>query len=278
MFRLGYNTNGLAHHRLDDALRLLADQGYEAVAITPDVGGLDPFRPLEGEVEELRDLAEELGLELTVETGSRFLLDPTRKHRPTLLEENAFDRERRQDFLRRHVDLAARLGAPLVSIWSGAAPREGTPDEELWDRLRDGVLRLLEYGTDSGVAISLEPEPGMFLETCAAFEELRDRLGGDGGSLGLTLDVGHLLCTQEGSPEKAIHAHAGVLAHVHLDDIAEGEHIHLPFGQGELNLRATLNALLETGYAGVAAVELSRDSHRGAQAAQEALAALRAAL
>ena len=37
--KLGYNTNGLAHHRLVDAIELLADLGYQSVAITLDAGG-----------------------------------------------------------------------------------------------------------------------------------------------------------------------------------------------------------------------------------------------
>src|SRR5947209_7228070 len=42
--RLGYNTNGLAHHRLIDAIDLLADEGYQSVALTLDAGALDPYQ------------------------------------------------------------------------------------------------------------------------------------------------------------------------------------------------------------------------------------------
>jgi L-ribulose-5-phosphate 3-epimerase len=41
--KLGYNTNGLAHHRLVDAIELLADLGYQSIAITLDAGALDPY-------------------------------------------------------------------------------------------------------------------------------------------------------------------------------------------------------------------------------------------
>jgi sugar phosphate isomerase/epimerase len=50
------------------------------------------------------------------------------------------------------------------------------------------------------------------------------------------------------------------------------------FGAGDLDLAETLGALVEVGYDGMAAVELSRDSHRGAWAAQEAWRHLQVAL
>lgn len=305
MFRLGYNTNGLAHHRPVDALRLVADLGYEALALTPDAGCLDPYDLRENEVEDLRRWAEDLGLSLVVETGSRFLLDAARKHHPTLLEDDPAERRRRLDFLQRCGDLAAALDSGVLSIWSGAAPSEVVADwppwersaagateavgeragvrgasalrEESWERLCEGVEALLLYLDGTGVDLALEPEPGMFLATPDGYGELLRRLGSTGDRLGLTLDVGHCLVTGEDVPA-TIRRWAPRLVNVHLDDIAGGVHDHRMFGQGDLDLPATLRALVEVGFGDVASVELSRDSHRGPQAAREAMGHLRRAL
>lgn len=284
MFRLAYNTNGLAHHRLTEALELVAELGYQGLAITPDVGGLDPYRLDPREVRTVRELAVARGLALAVETGARFLLDPRRKHRPSLLEDSAAERERRLDFLRRSIDLAAELGAGVVSIWSGAAPageKGDTPDparEGLWSRLVEGVDRALEHARTRGVRLCFEPEPGMFVERPSGYLKLCRRLGERGRELGLTLDVGHLLVTGDLPVEAQIAELAPFLGHVHLDDIQGGVHEHRMFGSGELDLAVALRALKTAGYSGMAAVELSRDSHRGAEAAREAWGHLQRAL
>ncbi|MFJ5557292.1 hypothetical protein ACIQCD_07655 [Streptomyces sp. NPDC093250] len=43
--RFGYGTNGLADLRLDDALALLADLGYDGLGLTLDHMHLDPLAP-----------------------------------------------------------------------------------------------------------------------------------------------------------------------------------------------------------------------------------------
>ena len=282
MFRLGYNTNGLAHHRLLESLELVSELGYEALAITPDVGQLDLFQLDADEVGQVARRSSELGLELAVETGARFVLDPRRKHFPSLLEDTAAERARRLDYLLRSVDLAQLLGANVVSIWAGVAPGGATGDEgqhpALMERLCDELRKLLRYARGSGVQIAFEPEPGMFIERPCGYERLVEQLGADGDTLGLTLDVGHLLVTNDLPVAKTIRDCAHRIVHVHLDDIRDGVHEHVMFGAGELDLPATLSALLEADYTGIAAVELSRDSHRGAQAAAEAMDMLRAAL
>ena len=287
MFRLGYNTNGLPHHRLDEALELIAALGYRAVALTPDVGQLDPYRTSEGEVREVARRCADLGLEVTIETGARFVMDPRRKHFPTLLEDAASDRERRIDFLERCVELGAAHHASVVSFWAGRAPDDLVADwpaesrgdvEHLWERLCEGVAHVVQRGSEAGVKVAFEPEPGMFIATPAGYDELCERLGAPGKQLALCLDVGHCLCTGEAPIAEVISGAAPRLGQVHLDDIAGGVHEHRMFGEGDLDLPATLLALGAACYEGVAAVELSRDGHRGAQAAEEAMGHLRSAL
>src|ERR1700681_1822539 len=132
--RFGYNTNGFAHHRLEDALAILAELGYGSVALTLDHHVLNPFESdLPGRTDSLRKLLDKLNLRCVVETGSRFLLDPRRKHQPTLLSQHDADGRLRFDFLCAAVDVAHALGADAVSFWSGA-PEQPADDAELMAR------------------------------------------------------------------------------------------------------------------------------------------------
>jgi sugar phosphate isomerase/epimerase len=162
---LGYNTNGFAHHRLSDAIAILAELGYQSVAITLDFHALNPFADdLYPQILKVRRQLERLKLRCVVETGARFLLDPRRKHQPTLISPAAEERQRRLDFLLRSIDVATELGADAVSFWSGSASDDATP-KMLMQRLADGVARLCEHAEVRKVRLAFEPEPGMFIDT-----------------------------------------------------------------------------------------------------------------
>ena len=124
---LGYNTNGFAHHRLEDAVSILADIGYRSIALTLDYHALDPYdADFPSQVRRIKLLLDRYGLRSVIETGARFLLDPRRKHQPTPWSRRAVhDRERRLDFLQRAVELASELGSDAVSFWSGRATDSG---------------------------------------------------------------------------------------------------------------------------------------------------------
>jgi L-ribulose-5-phosphate 3-epimerase len=271
----GYNTNGFAHHCLDDALEILAQLGYRSAALTLDFHALNPFDPdLPGRAALTRGRLDRLGLRSVIETGARFLLDIRHKHQPTLLSGSAEGCEARLDFLRLAVDIAAELGSDAVSFWSGA-PDDDAPDEELMRRLADGCRRLCDHAAIFGVRLAFEPEPGMFIDTMDRFDELRRRV--DHPLFGLTIDVGHLHCLGEVPIADQLRKWRHLLWNVHIEDMRRGVHDHLMFGEGDIDFVPVLGALDEIGYAGGVHVELSRYSHNAVETARRALAFLRAA-
>jgi sugar phosphate isomerase/epimerase len=274
---LGYNTNGFSYHRFEDALIILADLGYESVAITLDHHALNPFQggdALIHEIERVRKILRERNLRCVIETGARFLLDPRHKHQPTLLSAEESQREQRLDFLRRAVDIAQRLDADAVSFWSGSSLKPEHP-EALMSRLVQGVLNLLEYARSRKVRLAFEPEPGMFIDTMQRFGEFFNQLGQVG--LGLTVDIGHLHCQQEGPIEAILRLWQQILFNVHLEDMRRGVHEHLMFGDGEIDFPPIFRTLAEIGYQGGVHVELSRHSHDAVETARRAIDFLRQA-
>ena len=142
-----------------------------------------------------------------------------------------------------------------------------------WQRMIDGVAAILE---DAKVPFGLEPEPGMFVEHLADALRLRAELGAP-ELFGITIDVGHCVAVEPADAATCIRDAGNLLVNVQLDDMRTGVHEHLEFGEGELDLPATLAALSEIGYTGVAAVELPRHSHAAPVVASRAIAALRGA-
>lgn len=267
MLLLGYNTNGLAHHDPIDAVELLAEIGYRSVALTIDHDCLSPFRPgYRDDVARMRDALQRLELRSAVETGARFLLDRYVKHEPTLMTADPAGRQQRIDFYCRCIEIAAALGSDCVSLWSGIL-RESINAETALDRLVEGMQPVLDHAARFNVAIGFEPEPGMFIDTMAAYDRLVERL--DAPHFRLTLDIGHLHCQGETPLADYIGRYAAQIVNVHIEDMRRGVHEHLPFGEGEIDFVPVLDALSRAKYAGGLHVELSRHSHDGARYARE---------
>ncbi|SOD60668.1 Sugar phosphate isomerase/epimerase [Streptomyces zhaozhouensis] len=276
-FRLAYGTNGLTDLRLDDALALLADLGYRGVALTLDHMHLDPLAPdLARRTEAVAARLDRLGLAVAVETGARYVLDPRRKHSPSLLDPDPEARGRRIAMLTDAVRVAADLGATALHCFSGHRPEE-TPEEVAWSRLADSFAPLLDAASGAGVPLAVEPEPGHLLGDLAGFHRLRRRLDSP-EALRLTLDIGHCRCLEPAPVADCVTEAGPWLAHVQIEDMRRGVHEHLPFGTGEIDFPPVLAALAGTGYTGLVSVELPRHSHAGPQLAAESIQFLEAAL
>ena len=272
--RFAYSTNGAANHRLDDALRLIADAGYDGVALTLDHHHCDPFAAdWRAEAERIGRLLDELRLGSVIETGARFLLDPAAKHEPTLLSPEAEGRARRVAFLSRAAEVGAMLGAEAVSFWAGV-PRPGVARGQATAWLDEGLEQVLDACEAAAIDAAFEPEPGMLIETCGEWEALHTRHP----RLKLALDTGHCIVSQDIDPAEAVRRYADNLGTVAIEDMKRGVHVHLPFGEGDMDVPAVLAALDEVGFERLVSVELSRESPRAHEAIPESIAWLREAM
>ena len=269
--RFAYNTNGTANHRLADALALIADTGYDGVALTLDHHHFDPYAPnLSHRADQLATELDRLRLGLVIETGARYLLDARQKHEPTLVTAEREGRARRVDFLAKAVQIAEACGGEAVSFWGGV-PKPGMAPETAQAYLREGLAMLMDLVPEGLVALALEPEPGMAVETVDDYRRWRSEFP----RLRLALDTGHCLVTQERDPAGAVREFAEELGTVTMEDMRRGVHDHLPFGEGDMDVPGVLRALREIRFGRLICVELSRDSHRAHTMVPQALAYLR---
>ncbi|GAA3810945.1 sugar phosphate isomerase/epimerase family protein [Streptomyces phyllanthi] len=271
--RFGYGTNGFTHHRLTDVLVVLADLGYDGVALTLDHVHLDPYTDdLTRRVAVLAKHLARHGLDVTVETGAPYFLHPWGKHLPTLMSDGA---ELRVDLLRRALRIAADLGSPTVHLCSGPAP-EGLPEQDAWKRLAVGVGTVLETAEKYGVALAFEPEPYMFVDTVERCLELAERVEGH-ERFGITLDIGHAHCVEERPVLDCVSLAAPRLRNVQIEDMRRGVHQHLEFGAGEIDFPPVLSALRELEHRGLVSVEIQGGSLDAPEVARRSIEFLRAA-
>jgi sugar phosphate isomerase/epimerase len=275
---LGYNTNGFAHHRLEDAIEIIGELGYGGVAITPDVyhrplleTGYFDGNPNSGDEKKLSEYLTVRKLKCAIETGARFILDSKQKHQPTMISLDADGRYERLAFLQTCVNLSAKVNAECVSFWSGTPTDDATP-RALMLRLVDGCKRLADVAAAKSIRLAFEPEPGMFIDTMDKFAELHARINHP--AFGLTLDIGHLVCNGELPVSQYIRQWKHVLWNIHIEDMKRGVHDHLMFGEGEVDFADVFAALKEIKYAGGIYVELSRHSHDAVNAARKSKAFL----
>jgi len=272
--RFGYGTNGFPYHRLDDVLDLLADLGYDGVALTLDHIHFDPYAPgLPRRVGALAARLARLGLSVTVETGAPYLLDPRGMHLPGLA--SGADSVRRVELLRLAVRIAADLGSPSVHLASGPAPAD-VPEADAWKRLTEGCEGVLDAAVERGVTLAFEPEPDMFVDVLDRCLELRRRLG-DHERFGVTLDVGHAHCVDRLPLEDGIRRVAHCLVNVQIEDMVRGVHRHLELGTGEIDFPPILRTLAEIGHRGLVSVEIQGAAFDAPEVARRSLDFLRTA-
>ena len=270
---LGYNSNGISNHDPVEAINLLAEIGFQSIAITVDHGFLNPFdENIDENLAIVKKALAKNRMQCAIESGARYLLDPRRKHQPTMLSENATGRQKRVEFLKKCIDLSAELDGSCVSLWSGS-PTDNCDDQVALDRIKTELEKVIEYAEEHNQILGFEPEPEMFVDTMASYQRLLEWV--DSPRLQLTLDIGHLYCQGEVPVVDFIDHWQDRIVNIHIEDIKAGVHEHLMFGEGEVRFPPIIEKLAQLQYGGPVHVELSRHSHCAPAAARHSYEFLR---
>lgn len=246
--RLGYNTSGFSRASdIDAVVGWTAEAGFSAIEISFTPEHVMPSSA--GALDRIAERCRAEGLDVACGAGARHALGSV-PHRPSWVSADPGERQARLTFLCEAATAAARLGSRILVFHSGPRP-EGTPAQAARDHLRRGLERLVSVAARAGVTLALEFHPSMLVADRAGTMPLL----ADFPDLRLTLDIGHLQCT-EGPPLAAgIRNALPATVHVHLEDIRGRVHTHLPIGDGEIPFDEVFRTLAAGRYAGIVAAE-----------------------
>jgi sugar phosphate isomerase/epimerase len=245
--RLGCSSISFRHQTLPDALRSLADLGFEEIDLgaLPGVCNHVPYGLDAGAVTAVSSHVAASGLRVRSVNGDIGDLN-------TVLDAGGRAvRERHLDAL---LTLTASTGGKALVLPCGALSHEpirGTSEDldTIAAQLRGAADRAAEFG------VELWTESLHFLRFCWNLERaelLAERLAGSG--VGIVMDFSHIVAAGE-DPLEYIGRHQGRIAHVHLRDAVPGN-ISLSIGNGDADFPAGLLALAANGYTGHFSLEL----------------------
>jgi inosose dehydratase len=239
---LFYLTNG----DTQAAVRDIAEAGYAGVEVFD--GNLRQF---EDRPDELRRILDDAGVALVaVYTGANFIFREVLPEELWRIEKAA--------------ELAATFGARNLVVGGGAKRASGTTNDD-YDRLAEGLDRVVEIAAERGLVASYHPH----LTTIVEGPEQVDRILSM-SRIAFCPDTGHL-AAGGGDPVDLIRRHIDRVTHVHLKDFIPDPFGFHPLGRGSVDIPGVIQALREGGYDGWATVELDEYDGAPIEAASESL-------
>ncbi len=278
MVQLAFSTNAYTRFGLAEAIRRIADCGYDGVELLADVP--HAYLPeFDDDREELHETLEATGISVSninANTAAGYYDDAPDSSffDPTLITDDDEERAWRVSYTKDAIDLAGAVGAPAVCVATGR-PEPGNPPEQAREYLLDSLHEILDHAESVGVDVGIEFEPELLIECTDEVLDLIDVVGRD--ALGVNLDIGHAAVYGE-DPAESVRQCAGQITGVHVEDIVggrRGKHYHRVPGEGDLNFEAIFRTLDDIGYDGFATLELYTYPDAPDRAAQRSLDVLR---
>ena len=219
MFQLSYSTNGLTHLDLFSAISEVSNAGYQGIELTFQEKQFDPFKITHNDLMDVKRFLRKQNLKAACISTPTICLLSDRPHDPSLLTIDNNQRQKRIDLIKKGIEIAEILEAPVVTFGSGFIREEHVlnptinPREILVDSIRECLKNI------ANVTLVIEPEPGMYIETLAEGVSLVKTL--DSENFKLHLDLCHAYCSEHNYINAIIRA-APFIKYLHISDTTDG--------------------------------------------------------
>jgi sugar phosphate isomerase/epimerase len=269
--RLAFSSNAYLDVPVEQAIARIAAAGYHGIELLADVPHAWPAGLLASQKQTIRRALADHGL--AISNINAFMMnavaDPRQPYwHPGWTDPDPHYRAIRREHTKRALRLAAELGAASISTEPGGELQPGQTREEATAIFLDEIGPVLEVAAECGVALLVEPEPGLLIERFGQYLDFAGRVNHP--ALGLNFDVGHAYCVGE-EPAEWVPRMRDHTRHYHVEDIAATRvHHHLVPGEGAIDFAAVLRAIAATSPAAWVTVELYPYRDRPDEAAHAA--------
>jgi len=241
-----FHSVGLPNRSLQEAIRLVADAGYDAIELNAETL---PWAP----PHITPDTGAEARRAVVAACRERGLKIPAVGAHIAMVGADPRAREAAVAFVNGCTDIAVDVDAPVIHILSGPL-EEGVDRDVAWSWFRSAVERTTDYASSRNIALGIEAIAGHVFHGVDDYHRLRREL--PGVPFRVNFDPSHLE-VQEEDPMRVVHELGDQIVHVHLKD-GKGLHPNFefpPLGQGTIDFPALADALRIAGYAGALSVE-----------------------
>ena len=220
-------------YTLEEALRGLAEAGFENVEIGAVKGFLEHLDPDDPDVDGCRELLAAHGLTCVSMSG----------HAPLHLD---VGRQRELNVL----GAGRELGIEVLNTFTGDAE---SPEEV--DAFRANVRELADEAQAAGIRLCIETDSNL-LPTAETGRRVLDEIGHDW--VQFNYDPGNVRYYTGAVPEDDIEFALDRLGHFHLKDQRGGQGVKdfPPLGEGDVDIPRILRRLADTGFAGPVSMEI----------------------
>lgn len=218
---------------IEKSMERMSRFGYDGIEVKGE--------PDQYDAKKLRELMESYGLEASSIAG----MYPWPTDERDLANPDEKVRRRAVEYVRRCVDFASQIGAPLVIVVpsSVAKVRPLVPVEKEWKLSVNAVREAGKYAQDHGILLAVEPinrYETYLVNTAEQALKFASEVGLE--NVKIMLDCFHMNI-EEADPAAAIRRAGKELIHVHVADSNRQS-----VGRGHTDFRSIVRALKEIGY------------------------------